>query len=74
MSCPTGADVGKMVTNKEVPNNPDRRFVGPKPKNVFVVNDESDAAHAIKWLNKRFVNAEGGEYRVLLLFFLPPPP
>ncbi|XP_030854264.1 cilia- and flagella-associated protein 61 [Strongylocentrotus purpuratus] len=59
VSSPTGADVGKLVTNKEVPNNPDRRYVGPKPKNVFTINDESDAAATIKWLNKRFISAEG---------------
>ncbi|XP_072167121.1 cilia- and flagella-associated protein 61-like [Diadema setosum] len=59
VSCPTGADVSKLVTNKEVPNNPDRRFIGPKPKNVFTVNNETEAAQTIRWLNKRFVNAEG---------------
>ncbi|XP_038072321.1 cilia- and flagella-associated protein 61-like [Patiria miniata] len=58
-SCPTGADISELVTNASLPQKPDARYKGRVPKNVFIVNDEYNAACVLKWLNKHFLNIEG---------------
>ncbi|XP_012942608.1 cilia- and flagella-associated protein 61 [Aplysia californica] len=42
--CPTGADVLNDTTNDQLPQSPHRRYQGPVPGNLFLVNDAYDGA------------------------------
>ncbi len=55
---PTEADVSKLVTSNEVPNTPDRLFTTDPPKNLFLVNDDYDAAVALYWIENNLLNCE----------------
>ncbi|ESO85404.1 hypothetical protein LOTGIDRAFT_107567 [Lottia gigantea] len=49
--CPTEASLEHGVTNKELPNSPDRRYKGSQPNNLYLVNDYYDSLtlqHAIQ--------------------------
>ncbi|XP_077999640.1 cilia- and flagella-associated protein 61-like [Glandiceps talaboti] len=59
VSAPTEADIDELLTNDEVPNNPNRRYSGPVPSNVFTINDEYDAFEVKQWLSKTFLPAQG---------------
>lgn len=52
---PTGADVQAGITNGNLPNSPDRRFVGVRPKNLYTVNDAYEAAVALYWIENSIV-------------------
>ncbi|KAL3874225.1 hypothetical protein ACJMK2_037270 [Sinanodonta woodiana] len=53
---PTDVDVNSGVTSDDLPNNPDRRYYGVKPKNLFTINDEYDAAVALYWIENTLVS------------------
>ncbi|XP_053397247.1 cilia- and flagella-associated protein 61-like [Mercenaria mercenaria] len=55
---PTGASVQSGVTNANLPSNPERRFIGDKPKNLFTVNDAYDAAIALYWIENSLVKSQ----------------
>ena len=60
ISAPTGANINKLVTKSQLPNNPDRRYTGRVvPKNAFTINDEYDAEILTNWLQENFVNSAG---------------
>ncbi|KAK3611320.1 hypothetical protein CHS0354_029969 [Potamilus streckersoni] len=52
---PTDVNVSSGVTNDTLPNSPDRRYFGVKPKNLFTINDEYDAAVALYWIENILV-------------------
>lgn len=52
---PTGADVENGATNAKLPNSPDRRYMGAKPKNLFTINDAYDAAVALYWIENNLI-------------------
>ena len=43
----------------QAPHNPDRRFKGVPPKNVFTINDSYDAAVALYWIENNLLNTQG---------------
>lgn len=55
---PTGADVQAGVTNANLPNSPDRRFTGEKPRNLFTVNDAYESAVALYWIENSIVKSQ----------------
>ncbi|KAL4238233.1 Cilia and flagella associated protein 61 [Mactra antiquata] len=55
---PTGVDLQSGVTNANLPQSPDRRYLGEKPKNLFVVNDDYEAAVALYWIENKFVKQQ----------------
>ena len=54
---PTEADIDQGATNGTVPNKPDRRFGGVKPKNLFTVNDAYESAIALYWIENKLVKS-----------------
>lgn len=52
---PTGADIDAGATNSSLPNSPDRRYLGEKPKNIFTINDAYDAAVALYFIENNLV-------------------
>jgi hypothetical protein len=68
---PTGADVQSGVTNANLPNSPDRRNMGVKPKNLFLVNDTYDSAVCLYWIENRLAkNQSKLELRFMLFLSL----
>ncbi|XP_043913017.1 cilia- and flagella-associated protein 61 [Protopterus annectens] len=57
--CPSGADIGKLVNNRELSVTPDQRFTKEKPCNLFTLNDDEDCQHALHWLQDNFINLQG---------------
>lgn len=54
---PTEADIEGGATNNNLPNSPDRRFMKTPPKNLFLVNDEYDAAVALYWVENSLLKS-----------------
>lgn len=52
---PTEADVENGATNANLPNRPDRRFIGTQPRNLFTINDAYDAAVAVNWIENHLI-------------------
>ena len=59
---PTEADVDSGVTSSELPNSPDRRYLKSPPKNLFLVNDEYDAAVALYWTENYILKSQSKLY------------
>ncbi|XP_060630072.2 cilia- and flagella-associated protein 61 [Anolis sagrei] len=57
--CPTGADIKKLLTNREVPNTSEQKYTGTVPSNLFLICDDDDTSMAIKWLKEKVVNNSG---------------
>uniref|UniRef100_A0A670K1V8 L-amino-acid oxidase n=1 Tax=Podarcis muralis TaxID=64176 RepID=A0A670K1V8_PODMU len=57
--CPTGADIKKLFTNREVSTNYRQRYTGVVPSNLFAISDDEDALIAMKYLKEKVVNASG---------------
>ncbi|KAK3093002.1 hypothetical protein FSP39_009876 [Pinctada imbricata] len=55
---PTEADIEGGVTSAELPNSPDRRYLKAPPKNLFLVNDEYDAAVALYWTENYILKSQ----------------
>ncbi|NXG72439.1 CFA61 protein, partial [Baryphthengus martii] len=56
---PTGADISKLPTNREVLGKWPQRYTGEVPSNHFTLNDEQDCAKAARWLQENAVGSEG---------------
>uniref|UniRef100_A0A6J0TCM6 L-amino-acid oxidase n=1 Tax=Pogona vitticeps TaxID=103695 RepID=A0A6J0TCM6_9SAUR len=55
--CPTGLDIKKLFTNREVPKDYKQKYTGIVPSNLFVICDDEDALMAIKWLKEKIINS-----------------
>uniref|UniRef100_A0A663MV07 Cilia and flagella associated protein 61 n=1 Tax=Athene cunicularia TaxID=194338 RepID=A0A663MV07_ATHCN len=56
---PTGADIIKLPTNREVLSKWPQRYTGKVPSNHFTLNDDQDCLKAMHWLKENVVNSEG---------------
>ncbi|NXL07827.1 CFA61 protein, partial [Mesembrinibis cayennensis] len=56
---PTGADISKLPTNREVTSKWPQRYAGKVPSNHFTLNDDQDCLKATRWLKENIVNSEG---------------
>ncbi|NXO60101.1 CFA61 protein, partial [Aramus guarauna] len=56
---PTGADISKLPTNREVTSKWPQRYTGKVPSNHFTLNDDQDCSKAMRWLKENVVNSEG---------------
>ncbi|XP_034755235.1 cilia- and flagella-associated protein 61 isoform X2 [Etheostoma cragini] len=54
--CPTGVDLSQPITIKQL--QPQSRYTGPIPSNLFTLNDLSDCIAARRWLCANFVELE----------------
>ncbi|KAM6455925.1 cilia- and flagella-associated protein 61 [Liasis olivaceus] len=57
--CPTGADIKKLWTNREVSTNCQQRYIGVVPSNLFIISDDEDALTAMKWLKENVIDSTG---------------
>ncbi|XP_072490657.1 cilia- and flagella-associated protein 61 isoform X2 [Notamacropus eugenii] len=57
--CPTGADITKLLTNREIEKDGKQRYTGKIPSNLFTLNDDEDCLRALKWINENFISSEG---------------
>ncbi|XP_071067676.1 cilia- and flagella-associated protein 61 isoform X2 [Dasypus novemcinctus] len=57
--CPTGADITKHLTNREIPNNSKQQYTGKVPCNHFTLNDEDDCFKALTWIKNNSITTEG---------------
>lgn len=60
---PTGADISKLPTNREVISKWPQRYTGKVPSNHFTLNDDQDCLKATHWLKENIVNSEGKGFR-----------
>ncbi|NXI34993.1 CFA61 protein, partial [Galbula dea] len=56
---PTGADISKLPTNREVISQWPQRYTGKVPSNHFTLNDDQDCLKAVCWLKENAVSSEG---------------
>ncbi|KFQ29868.1 Uncharacterized protein C20orf26, partial [Mesitornis unicolor] len=56
---PTGADIRKLPTNREVIGKWPQRYSEKVPSNHFTINDDQDCSKAMLWLKENAVNSEG---------------
>ncbi|XP_051831814.1 cilia- and flagella-associated protein 61 [Antechinus flavipes] len=57
--CPTGADITKLLTNREIEKDSKQRYTGQIPSNLFTLNDEEDCLRALKWIKENLIPSEG---------------
>ncbi|XP_013928301.1 PREDICTED: cilia- and flagella-associated protein 61 isoform X1 [Thamnophis sirtalis] len=57
--CPSGADIKKLLTNREVSTNYKQRYTGVVPSNLFIISDDEDALAAINWLKEKAIESTG---------------
>ncbi|XP_076970906.1 cilia- and flagella-associated protein 61 isoform X3 [Tamandua tetradactyla] len=57
--CPTGADITKHLTNREIPDNSSQQYTGKVPCNHFTLNDEEDCFKALNWIKNNSITTEG---------------
>ncbi|XP_006015481.2 cilia- and flagella-associated protein 61 [Alligator sinensis] len=57
--CPTGADISKLLTNREVTKSYKQRYTGKVPTNLFILHDDQDCLKAAQWLKENFINLGG---------------
>ncbi|XP_060547144.1 cilia- and flagella-associated protein 61 [Pantherophis guttatus] len=57
--CPSGADIKKLLTNREVSTNYKQRYIGVVPSNLFIISDDEDALAAMKWLKEKVIDSTG---------------
>ncbi|XP_029442519.1 cilia- and flagella-associated protein 61-like, partial [Rhinatrema bivittatum] len=57
--CCTGADISKLLTNREIADCSNQIYTGKVPENLFTLNDDKDCLKALNWLKDNFVNKEG---------------
>ncbi|KAM4833005.1 cilia- and flagella-associated protein 61 [Urocitellus parryii] len=57
--CPTGADPGQHLTNREVPDSSQLQYAGKVPSNHFILNEEEDCLSALVWIRKQYFPTEG---------------
>ncbi|KFO76187.1 Uncharacterized protein C20orf26, partial [Cuculus canorus] len=56
---PTGADISKLPTNREVISKWPQIYTGEVPSNHFTLNDDQDCLKAMRWLEENVINSEG---------------
>ncbi|NXQ84020.1 CFA61 protein, partial [Nyctibius grandis] len=56
---PTGVDISKLPTNREVISKWPQRYTGRVPSNHFTLNDDQDCLKAMHWLKENVVSSEG---------------
>ncbi|KAM9271638.1 cilia- and flagella-associated protein 61 [Morus bassanus] len=56
---PTGADISKLPTNREVISKWPQRYTGKVPSNHFTLSDDQDCLKAMQWLKENIVDSEG---------------
>lgn len=64
--CPSDADIKELVTNREILNTDQKRYLGPIPCNLFTVCDDSDALIAVKWLKEKVTSSKGKDFTVVV--------
>ncbi|XP_054840363.1 cilia- and flagella-associated protein 61 [Eublepharis macularius] len=57
--CPTGADIRKLFTNREVFQNRKEKYTDIVPSNLFVLSDEEDCLLAMKWVKENLIGFPG---------------
>ncbi|XP_058034308.1 cilia- and flagella-associated protein 61 [Ahaetulla prasina] len=57
--CPSGADIKKLLTNREVSTNYKQKYTGVVPSNLFIISDDGDALAAMKWLKEKVIDSTG---------------
>ncbi|XP_077166454.1 cilia- and flagella-associated protein 61 isoform X2 [Paroedura picta] len=57
--CPTGADIRKLLTNREVCHNSSQKYTGVVPSNLFILSDEEDCLQAMKWVKEKLIGFPG---------------
>ncbi|XP_074983371.1 cilia- and flagella-associated protein 61 isoform X2 [Caretta caretta] len=58
--CPTGAEISKLWTNKEIIHRCKQRYTGEVPTNLFNLSDDQECLKAGHWLKENFINSHGG--------------
>ncbi|XP_040467757.1 cilia- and flagella-associated protein 61 isoform X2 [Falco naumanni] len=56
---PTGADISKLPTNREVISKWPQIYTGKVPSNHFTLNNDQDCLKAMHWLKENVVDTEG---------------
>ncbi|MBN3291106.1 CFA61 protein, partial [Polypterus senegalus] len=56
---PTGVDINKLLTNRELSVNLNQIYTGQVPSNLFTINDKEDCLNAYIWLQENFTDREG---------------
>nr|XP_033795156.1 cilia- and flagella-associated protein 61 isoform X2 [Geotrypetes seraphini] len=57
--CCTGADITKLLTNREIADCSNQTYTGKVPENLFTLSDDEDCLKALNWLKQNFVHKEG---------------
>nr|XP_056718256.1 cilia- and flagella-associated protein 61 [Euleptes europaea] len=57
--CPTGADIRKLLTNREVFQNCKQKYTSVAPSNLFILSDEEDCFLAMKWVKEKLIGFPG---------------
>uniref|UniRef100_A0A674JDP9 Cilia and flagella associated protein 61 n=1 Tax=Terrapene triunguis TaxID=2587831 RepID=A0A674JDP9_9SAUR len=57
--CPTGAEISKLQTNREVIHSCKQRYTGEVPTKLFNLSDDQDCLKAGHWLKENFINSHG---------------
>ncbi|XP_051781521.1 cilia- and flagella-associated protein 61 [Erpetoichthys calabaricus] len=56
---PTGVDINKLLTNRELSVNLNQIYTGQVPSNLFTIKDKEDCLNAYIWLQDNFTDREG---------------
>lgn len=67
--CPTGADISKLLTNREVTKSCKQRYTGKVPTNLFILHDDQDCLKAAQWLKENFINLGGKTFSKYMHIF-----
>ncbi|KFQ26969.1 Uncharacterized protein C20orf26, partial [Merops nubicus] len=59
VAAPTGADISKLPTNRDVMSKWPQRYTGKVPSNHFTLNDDQDCLKAERWLKENALSSEG---------------
>uniref|UniRef100_A0A8C5N465 Cilia and flagella associated protein 61 n=1 Tax=Leptobrachium leishanense TaxID=445787 RepID=A0A8C5N465_9ANUR len=57
--CPTGVDINKLLTNREVPDCCNQRYTGRIPSNLIILQDGEDCLKAMNWMEDSIAKNEG---------------
>ncbi|XP_063774239.1 cilia- and flagella-associated protein 61 isoform X2 [Pseudophryne corroboree] len=57
--CPSGADISKLLTNREAPDCSRQIYTGRIPSNLFTLQAVDDCIKAMDWIKDNALNEEG---------------
>ncbi|KAL8194299.1 UNVERIFIED_CONTAM: hypothetical protein K2H54_013491 [Gekko kuhli] len=57
---PSGADIRKLPTNREVFQNCKQKYTGVVPSNLFILSDEEDCLLAMNWVKEKLIGSPEG--------------